>query len=218
MTSRSRSRRSLLDAFARVSRPFYDLMYRRGAPWESGPRPELVDLVESGRITPESTGPRALDVGCGSGADTIFLASRGFDALGVDLSPVAVDKARRAAAESGSSARFEVVDLLHPPSWLTGPFDLLFDGGTLDDFPPSARPAAVEVLTRLARPGSVMVMWCFYAFDAELPRFSFEGPSRWGAPGIEPPELERLFDSAWAVELVAGGEADRWASFLMTRR
>lgn len=212
------SRRSLLDAFGRVSRPFYDAMYRRGAPWESGPRPELVDLVESGRITPGSTGPRALDIGCGTGADSIFLAGHGFDTLGIDLSSVAIEKARRAAAEERSTARFEAVDLLHLPPWLTGPFDLLFDGGTLDDFPPRQRPAAVEVLRHLARPGSVMVVWCFYAFDGDLPRFGFDGPSRWGAPGIEPPELEQLFGPAWDMELVAGGAAERSACFLMTRR
>ena len=71
------ARRSMLDLWVPVSRPFYNWMYRRGAPWESGPRPELVELVESGRVTPVTVGRRAVDIGCGSGADTVFLAEQG---------------------------------------------------------------------------------------------------------------------------------------------
>jgi len=48
---------------------FYNLLYRFGAPWEMGPREELVTLVESGQVA----GPgRAIDLGCGSGANAIF--------------------------------------------------------------------------------------------------------------------------------------------------
>jgi SAM-dependent methyltransferase len=211
------ARRSLLDIFARVSRPFYDAMYRRGAPWESGPRPELVTLVESGRITPDTVGPRALDLGCGSGADSIYLASRGFDTIGVDLSPVAIDKARAAAGAASSSAVFVVGDLLDLPEEVEGPFDFVFDGGTIDDFPPAMRPRVVDVVARITRPDSVLVMWCFYARDADLPRFSTSGPSRWGSPGIEPAELAALF-AGWEVDRVAGGEGEGFACFVMTRR
>jgi SAM-dependent methyltransferase len=94
------ARRSLLDLLSRVRRRAYDSMDRRGAPWESGPRPELVELVESGRVRPG----RAIDLGCGSGADSVFLAGNGFDVTGVDLSPVAVEKAGAAVAAAGVEA------------------------------------------------------------------------------------------------------------------
>ncbi|RDI17422.1 class I SAM-dependent methyltransferase [Lentzea flaviverrucosa] len=79
-----------------VGRRAYDFMYRTWAPWEGEARPELVDLVTSGRIAPG----RAIDLGCGSGANSIFLAEHGFDVTGVDHSPVGLAKARRATPPS----------------------------------------------------------------------------------------------------------------------
>ena len=56
---------------------------------------------------------RALDIACGSGRTTVWLARRGMEVLGVDVSPVAIERARRLAALSGMAdrCRFEVVDL-----------------------------------------------------------------------------------------------------------
>src|SRR5438477_6219122 len=71
-------------------RVLYDTLYRLGrAPWEIGPRHELVDLVEAGRLTPG----RTLDLGCGTGTNAVYLAEHGFDVTGVDFSPVALAKA-----------------------------------------------------------------------------------------------------------------------------
>lgn len=207
---------SLLDVFGRISRPFYDWMYRRGAPWESGPRVELVRLFESGAVTPETVGTRAVDIGCGTGADSVFLAEQGFDVVGFDLSPVAIEKARAAAESAGVMAEFVVADIFDLPAM--GPFDFLFDGGTIDDFPPSRRPEVVQVINDLSRPGSILALWCFYGPDVDLPLFSFRGPSRWGAPGIEPGELTDLFGQTWEISLVSGGEREQAAFFVLTRR
>lgn len=201
-----------------VGRRFYDSMYRRGAPWESGPRRELVDLVGSGRVTPGSPGRRAIDLGCGSGADCVYLADQGFEVTGVDYSPVAIEKATALAEASGVDVTLHVADLLALPDAIGGPFDLLFDGGTLDDFPRSKRPRVAEVYERLARPGAVLVLWCFFARDEDLPRMSFQGPSRWGAPGIEPDELRALFEEGWEIEQVSGGIETRHACFSLVRR
>jgi SAM-dependent methyltransferase len=209
------ARRSLLDLFEPISRPFYDWMYRRGAPWESGPRPELVALVESGAVTPDTVGPRAIDIGCGSGADTVFLAEQGFEVVGFDLSSVAIEKAREAAAAAGVTPELIVANIFDLP--VQGPFDFLFDGGTIDDFPRSRRPEVVEVLDHLSRPGSILALWCFYGHDADLPRVSFGGPSRWGAPGIEPEEIDDLFGRAWEISPVSGGQEERTAFFRLTR-
>ncbi|MFZ0493762.1 MAG: class I SAM-dependent methyltransferase [Acidimicrobiia bacterium] len=194
--------RSLLNLFARLGSWPYDWMYRRGAPWESGPRPALVELCEAGRITVEQLHPgRAIDVGCGTGVDSLYLAEQGFDVVGVDFSEVAIGRAREVAADSARPPRFVIADLLQLPNEaIPGPFDLLFDGGTVDDFPPDQRPTAASAITRLARPGSVFVMWCFHARMSDLPRFSFQGPSRWGAPPIEPGEETALFGDQWRIE------------------
>lgn len=54
---------------------------------------------------------RSLDLGCGEGGDVLWLASRGWRATGIDLSPTAIERARRAADERGLSARFIAADL-----------------------------------------------------------------------------------------------------------
>jgi SAM-dependent methyltransferase len=137
--------------------------------------------------------------------------------VGVDFSEVAIGRARKAAVDSERSPRFVIADLLQLPNdAIPGPFDLLFDGGTLDDFPPDKRPAVASAITRLARPGSVFVMWCFYARTADLPRMSFQGPSRWGAPPIEPGEEAALFGDQWQIETY-GPTGQGSACFVMVK-
>ena len=61
--------------------------------WSGAPNHALT--VEAADLTPG----RALDVGCGEGADAIWLAQRGWDVTGIDPSVVALDRARRHASE-----------------------------------------------------------------------------------------------------------------------
>ena len=206
------SRCSILDLFQKLGARPYDWMYRRGAPWESGPRPYLVEMVESGRVAPG----RALDIGCGSGADSVFLAERGFTVTGVDFSSVAIEKARALAAGLENQPAFVVADLLTLPSdAVPGPFDLLFDGGTIDDFPQRMRRQVAEVVTALSRPGSVLLSWSFYAAREDQPWISTKGQSRIGAPPIEPGEMESLFPG-WSVGR-SDGDIPGSATFFMTK-
>lgn len=212
------SQRSLADLFFHVARSAYDWMYRRGAPWEGSTKSDFVDLLSTGRIAPTATGQRAIDIGCGIGDYSRMLARRGFEVTGVDLSKVAIERARAACEPGESNPRFVNADLLDLPADIDAPFDLLVDIGTLDDFPRSKRPLAVDVVTSLARRGSTLYLWCFYGRDSDLPPVSFQGASRYLAPGIAPGELHALFSEHWEIEPVAGGSDDRWASFLMRRR
>jgi SAM-dependent methyltransferase len=196
----------------------YNVMYRRGAPWEIGARSELVELVDSGVLSP-TTLPRAIDLGCGTGANSVFLAERGFDVLGVDFSPVAVAKARDRAAEAGVSDRCRFVegDLTATDlPGVAGPFDLLVDYGTLDDLRGAGRQAMAATIVRLARPGSRFLLWCFYGARRELPWMSFQGPSRlW--PGLEPGEEAALFGDRFEIEwLPAPPPETHAACFLLT--
>ncbi len=96
-------------------------------PWDTGePDPQLVGMIESGAIRPG----RTLEIGCGTGTNAIFLAQRGFNVLGIDISEIAVDKAR---AKAHGLCRFEVVDILAtaPPG---GPFEFVFDRGCFHAF------------------------------------------------------------------------------------
>jgi SAM-dependent methyltransferase len=78
------------------------------------------DAVWSGRVNPtmaeiaaDLPAGRALDLGCGEGGDVLWLAGRGWQVTGVDISPTAVDRGRAAAAAAGLAerVRFEAHDL-----------------------------------------------------------------------------------------------------------
>lgn len=73
--------------------------------WSGNPNEALVATV--GGLNPG----RALDVGCGEGADVIWLAEHGWDATGIDLSQTAIDRATESVASKGVTASFEVTDV-----------------------------------------------------------------------------------------------------------
>lgn len=101
-------------------------------PWDTDtPDQGLVDFVGGRALAPG----RALDIGCGTGTHAVWLAAQGFDVLGVDLSPRAIERARARAAGSRVSGtiRFAVDDFLaSPPEG--GPFDIVFDRGVFHVF------------------------------------------------------------------------------------
>jgi SAM-dependent methyltransferase len=191
---------------------FYELGYKHFTmPWEGGPRSELVELVESGRLRP----CRAVDLGCGSGANAVFLAENGFEVTGVDFAASALVKAARLAEERQVKVDWVQDDLTHI-SRVRGPFDLLVDYGALDDHNHRDRALYVNEVTPLARPGARFLLWCF------------EWKPRWWerrlpvAMAMAPGEVERRFGASFAIERIAGGEDPRswppgYAAYLMTR-
>jgi SAM-dependent methyltransferase len=195
----------------------YNWAYRYWAPWDSDdPRPDLRNLIESGIVNPVDY-PRTIDLGCGTGANVVYLAGLGYDSHGVDFSDVAIAKARARAEEAGVPANFVIGDLTADAiDGIEGPFDLIIDFGTLDDLRGDARRAMAATITRLSRPGSKFLEYCFYGVTEELPRISFSGTSKMSH--IAPGELEELFGDDWEVAPFA--EYPRWrtAVFLLTRR
>ena len=196
---------------------FYDLIYRFGAPWEIGVRRELRALVESGRLTP-APGDRAIDLGCGTGANSVFLAQSGWQTTGVDFSLVATREAAARALQAGLDIDFVNGDLsAETIPGVNGSFQWLLDYGTLDDLQGDGRQRMAELMTSLAAPGAHCLLWCFFARRDELPRISFRGPSRLAA-AIEPGEIEQRFGADWEIEeLVQTIDTPRTNAFLMTR-
>jgi SAM-dependent methyltransferase len=194
----------------------YDLMYRFWAPWDSiGVRRTLRALVETAVIDPRSY-PRTLDLGCGTGANVVYLAKQGFESHGVDFSEVAIRKAKRRAAEAGVEVNLVVGDLTASSiEGIEGRYDFLLDFGTLDDLRGEAREKMAATITRLSRPGSKYLEYCFYGRTEELPWFSFSGTSR--LSHIAPGELEELYGGEWQVEMLTEDPEWRVATFLLTR-
>ena len=193
---------------------FYEFLYRYfHVPWDIGPREELVDLIESGQIPPG----RAIDLGCGAGANAIFLAQHGFEVTGVDFAEAAIEKARQRAATAGVQVNFVIDDLLNLRK-ITGKFDFLLDYGVLDDLRFPQRERYIQNMLPLTRPGSRYLLW------------GFEYPMRWWERLVpfydipfEEDEISRRFASDFEIEKIAG-EVDwsswppGYAAYLMTRR
>jgi methyl halide transferase len=100
--------------------------YRDGnLPWDTGrPSSELQRVVSQHAIQP----CRTLEIGCGTGTNSVWLAQHGFEVTGIDLAPLAVERAKERAHAAGVESRFVTADVLHLPD-LSGPFAFFFDRG-----------------------------------------------------------------------------------------
>jgi SAM-dependent methyltransferase len=95
--------------------------------WDAAHFVEWATVTEMLHVIGLQPGANVIDVGCGSGWTTLFLAEAGFEALGYDLAPANVELARERAARWGSSARFEVADMDALPGGPPADAALIFD-------------------------------------------------------------------------------------------
>jgi SAM-dependent methyltransferase len=142
----------------------YRLVYALGLRvWERRvPPSELVDLVEGPHAAPPG---RALELGCGRGSDSVYLALHGWDVTGVDMVPRALAAARRRAAAAGVSARFVQGDVTRLGDLGVGPgHDLVYDFGCFHTLPADRRDAYVESVSGAAAPGGQLLLFGFRPF------------------------------------------------------
>lgn len=167
----------------------WDARYREGdTPWDSGlPSVELQRLLGSYGIGPGL----ALELGCGTGTNAVWLAQRGFTVTALDLSPTALERARDKARQAGVEVRFLQADL--KAGWPEGEpivqADLVFDRGTYHILRREDLDAWRRIVADATRPGSQLVVLTGNANDpSELP-----GPPRVHAHELCA-ELQPLFD------------------------
>jgi SAM-dependent methyltransferase len=131
----------------------WDDRYQKGeTPWDTGkPSAELCRVVAEAGIKP----CRAIEFGCGTGINSVWLAHQGFDVTGIDLSPSAIEKARRRAAEAGTNVRFAAADLQQLPPELTGPYDFFFDRGCYHAVRREGAAGYLATLRAVTRPGTL---------------------------------------------------------------
>jgi hypothetical protein len=161
----------------------YARMYRFGVtPWERYGRVAaasiavLFDREEAGRTRPLG---RALDLGCGRGLYTAELARRGWEAVGIDYVPKAIQAAQ---TRDVVGATYVVGDVTQLVSLDLGNFDFFLDIGCFQGLDAYQRRVEGPGVTALAEPGATLLM---LAFGATRLRSLIGGTSQ--------PEVEEAF-------------------------
>lgn len=166
-------------------RTAFQTKYAGQPPWDIGkPQKVLVDAAE--RITGS-----ILDVGCGTGENALFFASRGHKVTGIDFLAEPIERARHKAADRGLAATFLVMDALELQQ-LPEVFDSAIDSGLFHVFSDADRQRYVAGLASVLRPGGRLFLICFS--DTEP---AGEGPRR-----VSRRELEDAFATGWVVESI----------------
>jgi SAM-dependent methyltransferase len=195
----------------------WDDAYQHGrTPWDIGrPQPAILRLAAAGELI-----ERILDVGCGSGEHALMAASSGLNATGVDISQLAVERARAKARQRGLLVEFLVGDVLELDrvERLEPPYRTVLDVGCFHTLSNADRPIYADSLARVVEPGGVLHLLCF----SELTPGS-DGPRR-----VTQGELHATFSRDWRVDRIepdafavstvwSGPEPSAWLARIVRR-
>ena len=163
--------------------------YEGTPPWDIGrPQPAFVRLFDAGAIV-----GAVLDAGCGTGEHALLATARGHAAVGVDVVPAAIERARAKAGDRdrGLAPDFVVADALRLEA-LGRTFDTVLDCGLFHVFSDADRARYVASLARALRDGGRAFVLCF----------SEREPGDWGPRRVTERELRDAFRDGWEVERV----------------
>jgi SAM-dependent methyltransferase len=168
----------------------WDARYReRLSMWSGRPNGRLV--AEVAGLVPG----RALDVGCGEGADAIWLAGQGWEVTAVDISAVAIARAQEAAAAAGVGIEWRHGDVLGM-SLPAGLFDLV--SLQYPALPRAAGASGVPRLLETVRPGGLLLAVYHDLGDEHLEHLKSRGVDPDDYVGVD--DLEAMLGDTFIVE------------------
>jgi SAM-dependent methyltransferase len=170
---------------ANVDRDWDQRYVTRDTPWDSGiPSRELQLVLNEQAIAP----CRALELGCGTGTNSVYLAGQGFNVTGVDCSEEAIAQARRKADAARVSIDWVVADVQRYKAGAP-PFDLIFDRGCYHCCRRVDLPGYLETHRNVTRRGTLFLCLCGSIRET--------GDS--GIPKVSEEELRREFTPLYEV-------------------
>jgi SAM-dependent methyltransferase len=170
---------------ASVDKNRFASMYSGQPPWEIGkPQPGFTAVAD------QITGS-ILDAGCGTGEHSLFFTDKGCTVTGIDFLEEAIQRAKRKAAERGSTVKFLVKDATDLKGW-SERFDNVIDSGLFHGFSDEDRKKYVAGLATVLKPGGRLFLMCF----------SEEEPGTIGPRRLTQKELRDTFTVGWAIESI----------------
>ncbi len=139
------------DAAGEPARPFWEKHHRARRPGAERVNPLLAEIAE-----PLHPGA-ALDLGCGSGGDTIWLAQHGWQVTAVDIAATAVERVRARAGELGLGGQVHTEQHDLARSFPAGQFDLVSAQYLHTPFP-LPRGRVLRTAARALRPGGLLLV------------------------------------------------------------
>ncbi len=184
------------------------------------PPQELTELIDSEIIKPCKT----LDIGCGEGFYSIYLAKRGFEVVGIDLSEKAIEYAKKNANENGVNVKFIAMNVKNLNK-LDEKFDFVFEWAFLHCITkPKEREEYIEKVSKLLNKGGKYFSICFN--EDQFKEIPEESKKALGSilyfSSLN--ELKKLFSSYFktieskVVEIVVSGKKFIWNYFLMEKK
>lgn len=168
-------------------------------PWNIEHPPDiLINLVETKTIQP----CKIIDLGCGAGNYIIYLATKGFDSTGLDISKHAIRIAQDATLSKGVKCNFIVGNLISFDFKISGLFDCAFDWEVLHHIFPEDREKYVSNVAKLLKSGGQYISVCF---SEDSPQFGGEGKYRKTPINTElyfssESEMNELFSNKFNIE------------------
>jgi SAM-dependent methyltransferase len=151
-------------------------------PWVIGePQPAIVALEQTGVLN-----GRVLDAGCGLGEHTILLTRLGYDVLGIDFAPNAIERARANATAQGVEARFEVADAMNLSA--EPGYDTILDSALFHVFDDADRARYVASLHTAVRSGGLVHV------------LALSDAGRGFGPQVSEAQIRTAFADGWDLE------------------
>lgn len=132
-------------------------------PWQNVQADYLAEVIEAGKVKPGL----ALDLGCGTGMKSIFLAEKGFDVTGVDISKTAIGHAEENASNAKVKVEFITADATDLSFLGDKKFDFILDWANLHGIPQEEREKYINEIVKHAEENSKLLLRCFSKKDTE---------------------------------------------------
>jgi SAM-dependent methyltransferase len=150
-----------------LQQTIFTRLYRRAPevetlPWHREDPPPLLEQA----VAQRTTRGRALDLGCGEGVYAVWLARQGFDVVGIDFVPAAIEAARARAVSAGVDVELRQGDVAEYDA--PAPFDVVLDSGCLHHLPKGKVAGYRRRLDEWLAPGGDFVL-VHFAHRSKVP-------------------------------------------------